>query len=340
MENRALILAASSTSGIEVGRFLLEARRFTRVSLLAIASQEVRLNARLKILENEGLESLAGDPTAIDFGLSGKEFLKLRAQTTHLVVCGSPHLRLEQLFIDHGGNSSVLEASRPLRLTVEALEFMKAPGPPMTVVLESSLMVFGDSDLDVTESDLDIGQSFPTIVHESLAVAEKIFRGGLDAHCVNILRAAPALGRLDNGEIFDGTGFAELARRISMNTGEFKIASRGSAVLLESLERIAWALARLTESASGGTFHLLDDDDYSDTDLFEWFARRFDVESPIAPRDRRVKLAAQWANKPGAELTFGSGRHHLKEAGSSLFAEKLGVRTEDYLTKWFPEISK
>ena len=250
-----------------------------------------------------------------------------------MVICGLPRVERNELFVFRG-TSSDLEAAVPIRLTSEAREFVAAKGPPLQIAFESSLMVFGSSDLEVTESELHVSQVFPSPLHESLAIAENMIRGVAVEHTLNILRAAPVLGHLENAELFEANGLSELVQRMSLGQVAIRLAVRDVPVRFESLERVSWALGQLLMVESGATFHLLDDDDFTDRDLIEWLAHRFKVPSPVSVGERRLKFADTWSGIPGAELTFGSRRRHLKLAGDKIFRDKLVSSTEDYLRRW------
>ncbi len=335
MQRRALIVAPSPTSALEVARCCIDLSKFERVSLLCPTTKDLRLKTRLEELAEQGVQCISSDPTRIDFGLVGAEFLALREETTDLIVCGLPRVSVEDLFGPMRGLTD-LEAAVPIRMASEVVEFITAPGPKLQVAYESSLMVFGSSELDVTESDFQVSQSFQSALHESLAVAEKIVRSVSKEHRVHILRAAPVVGRLQSAELYEGNGFTELVRRLSLTGSSLRMAARGTAIKLESIERVSWALTKLLHEEHGGTYHLLDDDDFTDEDLLEWLAIRFDVPSPLTNIERRAKFLDQWTGLPGAEVTFGNQRRYLKSAGATIFEERLVSNTERYLDLWLP----
>lgn len=177
---------------------LLETEATLRLVLLRRASdaeQSAEWLARLEPPDRERVTELEGDPAAIDFGLGGREYLRL-AESTERVF----HF------------ASVLEAKRTrdaaahnVACAREVLEFSQvAPGLRGLVVL-SSVLVCGTRSGPIFENELSQGQSFRGRLSESLATVE-LMCARHPAVPQIVLRPAQIVGDSRTGEI-DQPGF-------------------------------------------------------------------------------------------------------------------------------------
>jgi thioester reductase-like protein len=178
--------------------YLLEAEPTLRLVLLRRESDRERSAQYLAALPRalrERVSELDGDPTAIDFGLSGAEYLRL-CQSVHRVF----HF------------ASVLEAKRAaeaaqhnIACAREVLEFAKAARGLRGLILLSSVIVCGTRTGSIAEDELNQGQAFRGRLSESLAIVEAMCARQVNLPQI-VLRPAHVVGDSRSGEI-DQPGF-------------------------------------------------------------------------------------------------------------------------------------
>ena len=177
---------------------LLEAEPALRLVLLRRASdaeQSAECLAGLAPALRERVTELEGDPAALDFGLSGQDYLALAASVQRVF-----HF------------ASVLEAKRAgeaalhnIACAREVLEFAKAARGLRGLVLLSSIIVCGTRTGLILEEELDHGQSFRGRLSESLATVELMCARRANLPQI-VLRPAQIVGDSRSGEI-DSPGF-------------------------------------------------------------------------------------------------------------------------------------
>ena len=137
---------------------------------------------------------LEGDPAAIDFGLSGADYVALAARVR--VVHGAYSIT-DPDRTDRAEAVNVAAAR-------ELVEFARAAGGLERLVLYSSVFVSGDRTGRVAEHELEAGQGFRNPTERSLAIAERVVKNsGLP---FNVLRAGHLLGASDDGSIDHPSG--------------------------------------------------------------------------------------------------------------------------------------
>lgn len=179
-------------------RQLLSAEPKITLIVLRTASDRERAAHHLEQLEDaqrERVTELEGDPTALDFGLSGAEYLGLAS-------------RVQRIF----HFASVLEAKRAseaqahnIAAARELLEFAKAAPALRGLVLLSSIKVCGTRTGVILEEELNEGQTFRNRLDESLATVELMCSRRVDLPQI-VLRPAQIVGDSQSGEI-DSPGF-------------------------------------------------------------------------------------------------------------------------------------
>jgi thioester reductase-like protein len=134
----------------------------------------------------------AGDPTAIDMGLSGEEYRELCRSVTciqHLAQVTGPTFGKESYEeINVGGMR-------------EALELALAAPRLTAVVAHSSVVVSGDRQGRVEESELVAGQRFPGPGPATLARAELMARRRMDRLPIVIVRSGQVVGPSSTGAV-------------------------------------------------------------------------------------------------------------------------------------------
>ena len=151
--------------------------------------------ARLEPSQRARVRELIGDPAALDFGLSGAEYLALAASVQRIY-----HF------------ASVLEAKRRTEAAAhniacarEVLEFSRAARELRGLIVLSSVTVCGTRTGLILEDELQKGQTFRRRLDESLATVEAMCaRQGQLPQLV--LRPAQIVGDSQSGEI-DSPGF-------------------------------------------------------------------------------------------------------------------------------------
>lgn len=211
------------------------------------------------------LSLLDGDPSRMDLGLSGPEFLALAREVDVIHHAASLHYR--------GGEREEAER-RNLTSTGEVLEFARACTSLRRLVHYSSVRVSGDREGTVLEDDLDKGQSFSDVVGETLARAEKMLRDTAGAVPLSIVRAGLLLGDAESGEVDPEESLTwwmslvlgsptEIALPLPLRSGgSFPVAT------VDDVARVGLAAGR-DALAQGKTFHVLDKTAPQARDAFE-----------------------------------------------------------------------
>lgn len=151
--------------------------------------------ARLEPAERARVRELTGDPAALDFGLSGAEYLELAASVQRVY-----HF------------ASVLEAKRRTEAAAhnvacarEVLEFASVASDLRGLILLSSVTVCGTRTGLIAEEELRCGQTFRRRLDESLATVEAMCERRRHLPQI-VLRPAQIVGDSETGEI-DSPGF-------------------------------------------------------------------------------------------------------------------------------------
>jgi thioester reductase-like protein len=177
---------------------LLAAEPLSKLVLLRKESDSERSAeclSRLEPAQRERVRELSGDPAALDFGLSGAEYLELAASVQRVY-----HF------------ASVLEARRRTEAAAhniacarEVLELARAARQLRGLILLSSVTVCGARTGLIREAELNRGQTFRRRLDESLATVESMCERRGDVPQI-VLRPAQIVGDSQTGEI-DSPGF-------------------------------------------------------------------------------------------------------------------------------------
>jgi len=177
---------------------LLAVEPAVNVVLLCRASDSERSAeclARLEPAERARVREIIGDPAALDFGLSGAEYLALASSVQRVY-----HF------------ASVLEAKRRTEAAAhniacarEVLEFALATRDLRGLILLSSVTVCGTRTGSIAEDELRCGQTFRRRLDESLATVEAMCARRTQLPQI-VLRPAQIVGDSQTGDI-DNPGF-------------------------------------------------------------------------------------------------------------------------------------
>jgi thioester reductase-like protein len=150
-----------------------------------------RLLTHLETSQRTRVELLCGDLTAIDFGLSGSEYLSLaaRIQRVHHVVASGV------VYADASNHFEVGAA-----LGREIIEFARAASGLGTLVIYSSAGVSGNRTGTVLEQELVAGQTFAKPMDQALALMELMVRRSRREIPVVVLRPTLLAADSQTGE--------------------------------------------------------------------------------------------------------------------------------------------
>jgi len=234
-------------------RALTDAQPDTKV--VALVHPERRDEAREALaqpaLERASVELIEGDPAAIDFGLSGPEYLRLAREIEVVHALYS---------ITDAAVSEELCERVNVGAARELAEFSRAASALRALVLYSSAFVSGQRAGVVREDELDAGQSFRSPVERTLATAERMVRRSGAPSLV--LRTGHLLADGDAGplEALSAPYLLMILLVSAPSEVPLPLLPRADAPLaltpLDYLGRFGVFAAR--RAAPGGTFHVLD----------------------------------------------------------------------------------
>jgi thioester reductase-like protein len=249
---------------------------------------------------------IEGDAAAIDLGLSGVEFKQVSREVTRIHHCAEvTYLGVDRATAEHVNVNG----------TREILELAGACSRLDGLVYHSTAQVSGDRRGTVYERELNVGQSFRTVVEETKARAEKLVRGAMDRIPAAIVRPATIVGDSGTGEVdrFDGPYLLILLVVTSPPDLALPLPGRGDEALnlvpIDWVAKAAVAIGR-EPRARGKTFHLVDPQPLAARRVFELVARAGGRRSP------RGSIPANFAKAllraPGLERIAKSPRAFLE----------------------------
>jgi thioester reductase-like protein len=220
-----------------------------------VAAEEWR--ADLPLSQQRRLRLLTGEPWAIDMGLSGPEYRELT-----LAIDCIQHLA------QTSGAVAEQRGREPCELVNvggmrEALELARACTHLESLVVHSSILVSGDREGVVLESELVAGQDFPGPDSATLARAELMARRRMPQLPIVIVRSGQVLGASSNGRMESLEGVYLLILLILNSPQDLSalLSRSGGAPLhvvpVDYLAQAADALSR-NPDALGQTVHLTD----------------------------------------------------------------------------------
>src|SRR5688572_7338395 len=203
-----------------------------------------------------GVEVILADPLAVDFGLSGHDYVELCARATRIVYAVEPVL-----------SSGSLERAPALRAAMELLELLRAGAGSEGVAFASSLLVFGDARGPLAETEFEVEQDFPTPLEEALAIAEKAIRRCERRFPISVVRSAPVAGDAARGQLSPSSALSRLAEKVRLSAGPIDVEFSDQPVRFETAERLADVLMRCWQSPATRTLHLVDRRTLTDREL-------------------------------------------------------------------------
>jgi len=207
----------------------------------------------LEPVQQGRVELLTGDPTAIDFGLSGAEYLTLaqRVRRVHHVVTPTA------VYADAANADEVGAA-----LGREVVEFGRAATSLQAFVVYSSAGVSGDRSGTVLEEELEAGQSFSRPFERALALMERIVRGARDELPFVVVRPTTLAADSQTGECERTTPLYQLVEAVLAipRTQVVRIPQERAPLHLVAVDYVARAAyyAGRRQDTLGSTLHLTD----------------------------------------------------------------------------------
>jgi thioester reductase-like protein len=174
---------------------LLAADRTSRVRCLTSNEHMDRANEWLAALnesDRQRVELLQGDVTAMDFGMTGANFLKLGKEIDTIHHCAA---------IDYPDFSRHLIERVNVKGTGEVLELADVSSHLRQFIYWSTALVSGSRQGVVMEDELVRASSFRNIVEETRFRAERIVRDATSRIPVTILRPSVVVGDAEQWEI-------------------------------------------------------------------------------------------------------------------------------------------
>lgn len=241
------------------------------------------------------VELVEGDPSAMDFGMSGKRYLELADEIDvvhHAAAVSFPGVdRATAERVNLGG-------------AVEALEFAEACKHLQRLVLWSTTSVSGTLEGRLREGELPRPPRFRNVVEETRFLAEKVVRQSMDHLPTTILRPSIIVGDSRTGEIdrFDGPYLLVLLMLNSPVDLRMPLPGRGDSPLpLVPIDYVIEAADAIVHDprSIGRTFHLVDPRPVPTRRVFELIAEAAGRPGPVGSLP--THLAATVLRTPGLE---------------------------------------
>jgi len=200
-----------------------------------LAGLDAQQRARIRVL--------SGDPVALDWGLSGSEYVDLakRVNRAHFVV----HPR--------DLKSARAPESQGALLGREIVQFVMKAGELESAVVYSALSVSGDRSGTVGEGELVSGQSFKRADDQALAMMELMVRRRLDDFPFVIVRPGHLAGDSQTGEFERETAMGRLLEAVvelkpSQAVRVVRARTPAYVVATDFVARAAYYLGRLAQA--------------------------------------------------------------------------------------------
>lgn len=200
MSDVVLVTGFPSFRGRKMAEQLLASSPTTRLAAMVhpkLVDEAQAFVGELAPSLRERVELLEGDAAAIDLGLSGQELRDLGSRVTHIHHVAQ---------VTSPGVSRLLAEEVNIGAMREVIEFGRLCSGLRNLVVHSSAQVSGNRTGLVLEEELRAGQSFRSVVEETLAIAEQLARSASKDLPITVLRPTQIVGDSRTGEVdhFDG----------------------------------------------------------------------------------------------------------------------------------------
>lgn len=277
---------------------LLEQTNDSRITCVVPAAYRERAVAWLDARsteERERVDFVSGEIWAIDFGMSGAQYMELARSVQVIHHCGA----VTYPDVDR-------ETAKRVNVngTVEVVELAEASRNLERLVLWSSASVSQPQHGLATEQDLVKPARFRGAVEETRYQAERMVRAEMDHIPTTILRPSIIVGDSRTGEIdrFEGPYLLVLLMLNSPVDLRVPLPGRGDIPLnLVPIDYVVRAGLAITDNprAAGHTFHLIDPDPPTVHRVFEMIAEASGRRAPVG--NLPTNLATAVLRTPGLE---------------------------------------
>lgn len=242
----------------------------------ALVAKEALENATIDLGLGDRLETVVGDVTAIDVGLSGAEFRALTQSVTEIYHLAAAHTMDAQR--RHAERVNVHGTSN-------MLAFARATPNLERFVHFSSAYVSGGRTGVIMEDELQCGQSFRNAYEATKHDAEALVRAATEDLPVCIIRPAGVVGDSRTGEIdrFDSVYHLAILLVASPASVPVPLTGEGRAPLnLVPVDYLVDAVHAIVaqDDALGRTFHVVDPNPLSTRRVYEAVAERSGKKLP------------------------------------------------------------
>jgi thioester reductase-like protein len=267
----------------------------------------------------ERISLWAGDPRAMDLGLSGEEFAVLAERVEVIHHCAS--------ITDPAGTAE--EAAGNVRAASEILEFAEAAPRLKRLVCWSSATVSGNREGFVKETDLSDADGFRNPIEQSLYRMERMFGESADELPIVVLRPALMVGDSLTGETEDLNGPYLLIRFLLSAPNDYRIPTpsrsgvRISAVPVDYAVKAAVHIAA-DDTSVGRTFHIVDPKPVTVQHALQLFA---EATGRPAPREHDpLNLATALMRAPGLQRFRNTTRAFLDHLKTDVIYDDRNTR--------------
>lgn len=279
--------------------------------------------ARLPEEQRRRVVQLVGDAASMDLGLSGVEYRELaaRVQRIHHVAQ-----------VTYPGVPREMAERVNVGATREIIELGRLCARLRSIVMYSTALVSGSRTGIVYERELSAGQTFRTVVEETLARAERLMRSAMRELPVCVVRPSFIVGDTGTGEV-DRLDGPYLLMMLIMGVPPdlaVPLPTRGDAPLnLVPIDFVVNAALHIgaSDAALGRTFHLVDPSPPSVRRVFELVARAGGRPGPSGFIPTGVTRAV--LSVPGVSLLAKAPRAFVDVAATSVRYD--ATNTEDLL---------
>lgn len=277
---------------------LLEQEASSRITCLVADGYQERANAWLAARprpERERVDLVIGESWAIDFGLSGADYMTLARSIEVIHHCGA---------ITYPDVDRQTAQRINVNGTVEVVELAEAASHLERLVLWSSASVSQPQHGLATEQELIKPSRFRSVIEETRFHAERIVRAEMDHIPTTILRPSIIVGDSRSGEIdrFEGPYLLVLLMLNSPVDLRVPLPGRGDIPLnLVPIDYVVKAGLAITNNprAAGHTFHLVDPHPPTVHRVFEMIAEAAGRRAPVG--NLPTNLATAVLRTPGLE---------------------------------------
>lgn len=277
---------------------LLEQETASRITCLVADGYQERANTWLAARprsERERVDLVIGESWAIDFGLSGADYMTLARSIEVIHHCGA---------ITYPDVDRQTAQRININGTVEVVELAEAASHLERLVLWSSASVSQPQHGLATEQELIKPSRFRSVIEETRFHAERIVRAEMDHIPTTILRPSIVVGDSRTGEIdrFEGPYLLVLLMLNSPVDLRVPLPGRGDIPLnLVPIDYVVNAGLAITNNprAAGHTFHLVDPHPPTVHRVFEMIAEAAGRRAPVG--NLPTNLATAVLRTPGLE---------------------------------------